>query len=181
MAKIKDILEVEKQRVTEEQCRTVYLFQEGTFYRAYEWSAWLCVRYIQQFKPTKRMFKNENASIVFVGFPVTSLEKYTVSGAEVAVAEDKSVCLVLPETMIPAPMDSQELAVEYEHWKQSVPLTENSKKELEVAERGVAATGRPVRLTEVLQKILAYPIEQRSPMESMAFLADMKQEIAEII
>ena len=52
---------------------------------------------------------------------------------------------------------------------------------LEVAERGVAATGRPVRLTEVLQKILAYPIEQRSPLESMAFLADMKQEIAEII
>ncbi len=99
MAKIKDILAIESRRVTAEQCRTVYLFQEGTFYRAYEWSAWLCVRYIQQFKTTKRMFKNEDASIVFVGFPVTSLEKYTVSGAEVTVAEDKSVCLVLPETI----------------------------------------------------------------------------------
>ena len=181
MAKIKDILEVEKRRVTEEQCRTVYLFQEGTFYRAYEWSAWLCVRYIQQFKPTKRMFKNEDASLVFVGFPVTSLEKYTLEGAERTVGEDKSVSLVLPAALFAPAADPQGLATEYGNWKQSVPLTENSKKELEVAERGVAATGRPVRLTEVLQKILAYPIEQRSPMESMSFLAEMKQEIAEII
>lgn len=181
MAKIKDILEVEKQRVTAEQCRTVYLFQEGTFYRAYEWSAWLCVRYIQQFKPTKRMFKNEDASLVFVGFPVTSLEKYTLEGAERTVGEDKSVSLVLPAALFPTPVDPQGLGTEYEHWKQSVPLTENSRKELEASEHGLPAAGRPARLTEILQKILAYPIEQRSPMESMAFLANMKQEIAEII
>ena len=60
MAKIKDILEIESQRASLEQCRFVNLFQEGTFYRVYEWSAWLCVRYIQQFKTTKRLFKNED-------------------------------------------------------------------------------------------------------------------------
>lgn len=76
MAKIKDILEIESQRASLEQCRFVNLFQEGTFYRAYEWSAWLCVRYIQQFKTTKRLFKNEDTSLVFVGFPITSLQKF---------------------------------------------------------------------------------------------------------
>lgn len=59
MAKIKDILEIESQRASLEQCRFVNLFQEGTFYRAYEWSSWLCVRYIQQFKTTKRLFKKK--------------------------------------------------------------------------------------------------------------------------
>lgn len=181
MAKIKDILAIESQRTTAEQCRIVYLFQEGTFYRAYEWSAWLCVRYIQQFKTTKRMFKNEEASLVFVGFPVTSLEKYTIEGAQVAFGEEKNVSMLLPEALFPASVDPQTLAEEYGNWKQSVPLTENSKKELMEAERGVSMTGRPIRLTEVFQKILSYPIEQRSPMESMAFLADIKREIAEII
>ncbi|MBQ8461659.1 MAG: hypothetical protein IJ543_04490 [Bacteroidales bacterium] len=51
----------------------IRLYAEGTFYRAYEWSAWLCVRYIQDFKATKRKFKNEEEPVVFVGFPVTRI------------------------------------------------------------------------------------------------------------
>ena len=182
MAKIKDILAVEAQRASEEQCRAVYLFPEGTFFRAYEWSAWLCVRYIQQFKPTKRLFKNEETSLVFVGFPVTSLEKHTPEGAAVSRAADGSVCLVLPAALLPAPLDVQSLGIDYQNWKQSVPLTENSKKELAAAGKGFPSSGgRPMRLTEILQEILSYPIEQRSPLESMAFLADIKKEVAEII
>lgn len=76
MAKIKDVLEIESHRESIEQCRVINLFQEGTFYRAYEWSAWLCVRYVQEFKTTKRLFKNEDTSLVFVGFPITSLQKF---------------------------------------------------------------------------------------------------------
>lgn len=49
MAKLGDILEKEKNRSETGMLRTIYLYQEGTFYRAYEWSAWLCVRYINQF------------------------------------------------------------------------------------------------------------------------------------
>jgi len=44
MSQLSEILETERRRDTAEQQRIVYLFQEGTFYRAYEWSAWLCVR-----------------------------------------------------------------------------------------------------------------------------------------
>ncbi len=43
MSQLKEILEKEKERGTLEQCTQVHLFREGTFYRAYEWSAWLCV------------------------------------------------------------------------------------------------------------------------------------------
>ena len=41
MAQLKEILEKEKERASLEQCAAVHLFREGTFYRAYEWSAWL--------------------------------------------------------------------------------------------------------------------------------------------
>ena len=44
MAQLKEILEIEKKREEGGQYSTIYLFPEGTFYRAYEWSAWLCCR-----------------------------------------------------------------------------------------------------------------------------------------
>ena len=41
---LKEILSIEENR-TEDSRGVIHLFQEGTFYRAYEWSAWLCHRY----------------------------------------------------------------------------------------------------------------------------------------
>lgn len=42
MAQLKDIVEIEHNRKGNASISTIYLFPEGTFYRAYEWSAWLC-------------------------------------------------------------------------------------------------------------------------------------------
>lgn len=39
MPQLKEILEKESQRDSLEQCAIIHLFKEGTFYRAYEWSA----------------------------------------------------------------------------------------------------------------------------------------------
>ena len=53
MSQLKEILSTEQERGSLEQCAVIHLFREGTFYRAYEWSAWLCCRYINEFKPTR--------------------------------------------------------------------------------------------------------------------------------
>ena len=50
MSQLKEILEKERERSTLEQCAAIHLFREGTFYRAYEWSAWLCVRYFTELR-----------------------------------------------------------------------------------------------------------------------------------
>ena len=83
MSQLKEILEREKERGFLEQCGKMHLFREGTFYRAYEWSAWLCCRYINEFKPTKRELKSEvGETIVYVGFPITSLSRYVPENAK---------------------------------------------------------------------------------------------------
>lgn len=178
MAKLKEILDVEQQRSTPEQWRTIRLFPEGTFYRAYEWSAWLCVRYLQDFKPTKRKFKSEDSSVVFIGFPVSSLEKYTPSGASVSVGADKSAVLTLPEEVFQGVTDAGQLQTDFGDWKNSVPQTETAKKDAAIDH---SAASRPGRLTDIMHRILAYPIEQKSPLESMQFLAEIKRSIADII
>ena len=183
MAKLKEILDAESQRGTLEQCRLIRLYPEGTFLRAYEWSAWLCFRYVQEFKATKRRFKSEDVAVVFIGFPVTSLERYTPEGAEVTTAGDKSVEMLLPERVLQDVTDVSRLGADFENWKDSVPLTESSKRDARADAAGPAGTctWRPGRLTDIMHRILAYPVEQKSPLESMQFLADVKRSIAEII
>jgi len=180
MAKIKDILETESRHETLEQCRVIHLFQEGTFYRAYEWSAWLCVRYIHEFKANKRQFKNENANMVFVGFPVTSLQKFTPENVEVRHNAEGGMLVTLPETVFAPETTGRSLHEEFENWKQSVPLTENSKKEME-SEKRSGGGSHPFRITDIMHQILSYPIEQKSPLECMSFLAEIKKGIAEIV
>ena len=58
---LKDILAKEQSRESDVDYRTLYLVPEGSFYRAYEWSAWLCYRYVSQFKVTHRLLKNSDA------------------------------------------------------------------------------------------------------------------------
>lgn len=47
-----EIITKEVERTPEDRM-VVHLFQEGSFYRAYEWSAWLAHRFIKDFKVTQ--------------------------------------------------------------------------------------------------------------------------------
>lgn len=88
MAKISEILEIEKQRTEPATWNVIHLFKEGGFYRAYNWSAWLIVTFgyndevrsqTQDRKPlavSRKKMKNSDVDFAFVGFPLRSLEKF---------------------------------------------------------------------------------------------------------
>ena len=64
---LKEVFTKEQSRSEMVDYRTIRLIPEGTFYRAYEWSAWLCHRYVSQFKPTHRLLKNtEDIAVLMV-------------------------------------------------------------------------------------------------------------------
>ena len=177
MAKLNDILDVEKKRPDEASQRVIHFYQEGSFLRAYEWSAWLCCRYLNDFKATRRVLKGADDTMVFIGFPITSLEKYSSDGREIMNVDDKAVDMVLPEELLKGEFTEQD----FEHWKQSVPLTESSRKERQNVLQTVQSTGQAMSLTSIMQRVLAFPIESKSPLDCMVFLADVKQQLATII
>ena len=179
MSQLKEILEKERERGDMEQCSVVHLFREGTFYRAYEWSAWLFLRYFSELKVTHRLLKG-GEDIVFVGFPLTSLDRYTPQGALVSPSGDKSIMMTLPAAAFASDEDIESLRKDFENWKQCQPLTEAAKKKNEEEKIRTERNAHP-RLTDVMLRVLAYPIEQHSPMECMAFLGDIKRQISEII
>ena len=171
---LKEVFAKEQSRKEKVDYRTIYLIPEGTFYRAYEWSAWLCHRYVSQFKPTHRLLKNTEDSVVFVGFPMTSLERHIPEGATVTEQEDKTIALILAETVF-GETTTEQLQTDFANWKKSVPLVK-SKTNSELRIKNFELKNDEL---DILKRILAYPIEQHSPMEAMAFLSEIKQQLSE--
>ena len=182
MAQLKDILEIERKRVSEGIYSTIYLFPEGTFYRAYEWSAWLCCRYMYQFKATRREQKTEltdDASTVFIGFPVISLAKYLPEGAQTVTNDDKSVVITLSSNIFHETENAESLLEDFRHWKSAVPMAQSRKATLRDDMKGNEDM-QPHRLSEVMLRVLAFPVEQKTPMECMAFIAEIKQQLTKL-
>ncbi|MBR3284183.1 MAG: hypothetical protein IKI60_02545 [Alloprevotella sp.] len=177
MASIKDVVQLENGRNDAVQCHRVHLWHEGSFMRAYEWSAWLLCRFVHEFKVTRRQFKGIDAPVVFVGFPKTSISKFVPEGCTVQEVEEK-------HTVIDLPIDTTEemfetLRTEYAQWVEQQPLsTSQPKEKTSATHSGITP---PSSLTEVMHNILSYPVESKSPIDYMLFLAEIKGYLARLI
>lgn len=176
MATIKDAVEIENQRASAD---VIHLFREGTFWRAYEMSAWLCVRCLHEFKATKRQMKDVAQPVVFVGFPASSFDKWVPDNLERQVVDDKHVVVMVGADRLPS-TEPEELADMFAIWKDNVELSPASKPKEKMKQPG--DTSRPAAtahsLTEVMKQILAYPLESKSPVDNMLFLAELKSQLS---
>ena len=127
MSSIKEIIEVESKELSDGHRDILHLHREGSFYRAYEWSAFLACRYLHEFKANKRVFKGLEQSVAFIGFPETSINKWIPEGAEQTAIEDKHLAIRLPE-MLFAGDTAEVLDAAFAEWKEGIPLSENQAK-----------------------------------------------------
>lgn len=180
MPVIKEIAEQEKARLQAGVRNELYLWREGTFLRAYDWSAWLACRYLHEFKVNKRQFKGVDEPVVYIGFPEASLMKWMPDGVTQTVVDEKHLMLKLPELMLSD--DAETIVQNYTEWHDAIPLTEGKERtRRDHGGEAPTADAEPATLTAIMQRILAFPIESKSPLESMTFLAEVKQQLAALI
>lgn len=134
----------------------ILLFAEGGFYRAYEHSAYCAVKYLHDFKVSCRFFKSVNQRVAMVGFPISSLVKF-VSGNTVEQREDYAI-IALREDLESIGED------DFVAWKDSQISTE--------LEDVPKVSGR--QKADILQRIQTFPLENRTPLQCMMFLAEIK-------
>lgn len=177
-------METERSRPDAADWWNIHLFQEGTFYRAYEVSAWLCHLHISQFKVTHRHMRGIDQSVAFVGFPVSSLEKRKPEGAVLEMVEDKHVVVRLaPPAELP---QVEDMDGDFAVWKSQQPLTESKDDGVPAKEaRREAPNARPSQkggpsLFGVAQQLMAYPVESHSLIECMLFMAELKRQLSGI-
>jgi hypothetical protein len=180
MAVIKEIAEQEKARLQAGIRNELHLYREGSFLRAYDWSAWLACRYLHEFKVNKRRFKGAEEPVVYIGFPEASLMKWMPDGVTQTVVDEKHLMLKLPELMLSD--DAETIVQNYTEWHDAIPLTEGKERtRRDHGGEAPTADAEPATLTAIMQRILAFPIESKSPLESMTFLAEVKQKLAALI
>jgi hypothetical protein len=157
----------------------VNIYKEGVFWTAYEQSAYY---FLQQkgYKSTKKFVKSIRQEIVSCGFPQNALDLFVYK-------DEKNFVLTTDEPnqktfRLEEPIDIKA----FEDWKSNLPLTP-SKGE------GDARIGKMDTLyvfpthakmdksrgesKEVLDKILTFPLADKTPMECMIFLSGLQKEL----
>lgn len=161
MPQIAIILQDEQQNVGDR----IRLYAEGIFYKAYERSAWVACRVLHPFMVKKRAVRKVGQEVVSIGFPKTSLEKWAGTRRVEHIGDDCVVIYMNDDEALPFSVD------EYEAWKAGIDLVR--KEATETDEPKDVATGGAE--TEVCQAILRFPIESKSPLECMLFVAELKR------
>lgn len=116
-----EILAIEAVRDTEEKCRAIHLWKEGTFLIAYEWSAWLFAKSGIDLKIVVREKKGE-VSAVAVGFPnsAKSWAKFIPQGCMTnPTSTENHIVVDIPQEAF-GNTTLQDLAGEYAKWRQDV-------------------------------------------------------------
>lgn len=180
MAKLTEILDIERKRPLPEHYLQIRLWADGSFYRAYEFSAWLCCRYIRQFKVTRRTIAAANSDLLFIGFPQSSLDKFKPEGASVALFDDKNVLLTLPEGMV-VPSEGSTLEQEFQNWRTTIPLTESKTEQQKGIKAPKLSSSSPVSMTGIMKSIMEFSIESNTPIDCMLFLAEVKKHLSSLL
>ena len=108
MAKLADILFIERERNEKERWNEIHLFTTGGFYSAYEWSAWLTsvISYNDEVrKQSKNLSVGCNFSVGYTLAKVQSVELKGVDAMEKAAALMQNLRANAPESLAGFPVD----------------------------------------------------------------------------
>lgn len=148
---IQEILDLEKNNTN-----SIYFFKEGIFYRCYERSAFRFVKHIATYKFIKKHFKNVGQDVVYIGFPTAMLDKHL----EKAQPQDN---ITHSEKMIEWKgfTDTEDFA----EWKNAIPIDK-------IEEQPVNKNNH-----DILDKIRKYPVMNKTPFETQAFVLTLQNEL----
>lgn len=183
--KLDEIIALENTRNTPDTYGRIHLIKEGNFYRAYDWSAWMAVTFPinEEWKKMNLIAKKTKDGFinVFIGFPLTSLEKYVPQDGSVTFVPigDNQIDLLISVTDDILASDFDTLRKVVDDWKVTLPLQENKKQGRESREVSEARP-RVLRLSDVIAQVISFPLESKSPMETYEFLRQLRQDVAAI-
>ena len=193
MAKLADILQQERERDTEDKWGVIHLYKTGSFYSAYEWSAWLIAvitfndevrKQAKNRNPiavTRLPMKDSNETFCRVGFPLKSIEKYIPTRLDFNSEDDKHIVITVA---LPQPQDGSEVTYErlseaIKKWKEAQPLKQpKDKKDSDPQEDTdrQPAQGKPKR---TLLSLIQEAQQQQSPSQGGLIMQIMSYQLAQ--
>ena len=172
----------EKERKDISDWKTIYLYREGTFLRAFNASAWLLATFVyndefrkqvggKQPLQVQHLMSKTNGDYIFAGFPVASIDKY-VTMCDKRDENCDVVVLTMCDIIAPLFQTVEEYEEAYAKYLASLPPAKEKKDKPKQQQSfnseddgaNVMASGG---LFEILRSIVAYPLEEKTPLETV--------------
>ena len=93
---------------------------------------------------------------------------------------DLSISVTLPDSL--STLTPEEMKINYNSWKEAQPIKENRKSVRQI----VSGDPKPAALARsgvfgIIQEVLSYPVEQKTPTENIEFISQLKQRIVSLL
>lgn len=161
--KIAEILEIEKDNTNK-----INLIHEGIFWRCYEISSYLFVKYVKEYKIIKKFIKSINDYIVYCGFPDNVIDDILsmVKNNDIINEENKKIILI----------DKEVIKDDYIIWKYNIQeIHETKYNEQKINEIKIDSIS--VDYNKIINAIINYDIANSTPIECQNFLLKLKMQI----
>lgn len=172
----------EKERKDTSDWKKIYLYREGTFLRAFNASAWLLATFVyndefrkqvggKQLLQVQHLMSKTNGDYIFAGFPVASIDKY-VTMCDKRDENSDVVVLTMYDIIAPLFQTAEEYEEAYAKYLASLPPAKEKKDKPKQQQSfnseddgaNVMASGG---LFDILRSIVAYPLEEKTPLETV--------------
>jgi hypothetical protein len=183
-------LENEKLREDRESWNKIFLHREGKFFHAYDWSAWLiktciCTEEFQKERGDETIlaanrYITKKGEYVSVGFPIESLSKY-MPEYESIVADNGEYATVFVDLGDLSGVSYEEIAGKFDEWKQSCPIKEVKPKGGARQQNALYAPPGGKGIFQIVSQIISYPLEAKTPLESVEFLRQMRSDLIALL
>lgn len=186
MAKFAEIIKKESERSERGDFLKIYLHVEGKFLHAYDVSAWLYSCHSPEtFKLRCQKSKQfPDGRYVVIGHPPTeeSFAKYAPKDSTLT-QEEGLYILTLSDDTFPQETTPELLLADFHKWKMEQSLSEASADPTSSREPTTSkANGKESQsVDDVLRRILAYPLESSTLLETLQFVSDLKKDVAHLI
>lgn len=169
----------------QENLDMIYLFKDSNnsqWYKAYEWSAYL-LEFItnnleenNRLKPIKKQLINSNKTIINVGIPITSLEKFCDPSLIIdkQTNANQHIAIKIKLSNITFENYKQKL----NDWKDLIPIKtyQNSNQN-----KSTNIYSHPITFLSIMKEIMKFNPYNRSEDEMLQFISDLKSKCADLI
>ena len=193
MAQLADILQQERDRDTADKWGLIHLYKTGSFYSAYEWSAWLIA--VITFNDEVRMQTKDRKPIAVtripmaksdetfcrVGFPLKSIEKYIPTRLDFGSEDDKHIVITVA---LPEPQDGTEVTYErlveaVAKWKEAQPLKQPKDKKDSDPQEDTDRQPKQGKPKRTLMSLIQETQQQQSPSQGGLITQIMSYQLSQ--
>jgi hypothetical protein len=146
---------------------TICVVKEALFCNVYEQSAWRFIEFIKPYKPIKKRVKKLDMEVVSIGFPRSQLSVIF------EITQQNGFTLVVEESGVFTIKILNEPMVNFEEWKQNIPLQLSEKSDL--IDQSISLNR--VGLFSIVQELELFTVADHTPMQSMQFIIDIQNKI----